>query len=200
VRVFCRRREMRPHPCPVPKYRERERRAKPAGGAGWRNRFGIARLADRVTTAPRTRLAALVRPDALGRIPRQVRIRAGDETVTVRGFACRRLCARATCPSRGRRRRRGLLSELSNTADPSGDERTFRITHPFHPLCGREFALIERRENWGEDRVYYHDDGGRVAALPARWTSVFPPDPVVALSAGRSAFRVRRDREQGPAR
>jgi hypothetical protein len=58
-------------------------------------------------------------------------------------------------------------------------------------LCGREFALIERRENWGEDRVYYHDDGGRVAALPARWTSVFPPDPVVALSAGRSAFRVR---------
>jgi hypothetical protein len=58
-------------------------------------------------------------------------------------------------------------------------------------LCGREFALIERRENWGEDRVYYHDDLGRVAAMPARWTSVFPADPVVALAAGRSPFRVR---------
>jgi len=58
-------------------------------------------------------------------------------------------------------------------------------------LCGREFALIERRENWGEDRVYYHDDKGRVAALPARWTSACPSDPVVALAAGRSPFRVR---------
>jgi Family of unknown function (DUF5372) len=57
-------------------------------------------------------------------------------------------------------------------------------------LCGREFALIERRVNWGEDRVYYHDEGGRVAALPARWTSVCPADPVVAISLGRSAFRV----------
>jgi hypothetical protein len=57
-------------------------------------------------------------------------------------------------------------------------------------LCGREFTLIERRENWGEDRVYFHDEGGRVVALPARWTSVCPADPVVVLSAGRSAFRV----------
>ncbi|WP_225649627.1 DUF5372 family protein, partial [Bradyrhizobium australafricanum] len=30
-----------------------------------------------------------------------------------------------------------------------------RITHPFHPLCGRKFELICRRRHWGEDRVVY---------------------------------------------
>jgi hypothetical protein len=50
---------------------------------------------------------------------------------------------------------------------------------------------VTRRQNWGEDRVYFRDEGGRLIALPARWTSVCSPDPVVALSAGRSAFRVR---------
>ena len=50
---------------------------------------------------------------------------------------------------------------------------------------------MTRRQNWGEDRVYLHDEDGRLISLPARWTSVNPPDPVVALSAGRSAFRAR---------
>ena len=47
------------------------------------------------------------------------------------------------------------------------------------------------RHNWGEQRVYFHDDNGRLVSLPASWTSVLPPDPFVALSAGRSAFRVQ---------
>lgn len=46
------------------------------------------------------------------------------------------------------------------------------------------------RFNWGEDRVYFHDAAGRLVAVPAAWTDVFAPDPFVALSAGRSAFRV----------
>ncbi len=44
------------------------------------------------------------------------------------------------------------------------------------------------RQNWGEDRVYFHDDAGQLVALPARWTSVFPTDPFAALSAGRAPF------------
>jgi hypothetical protein len=54
-----------------------------------------------------------------------------------------------------------------------------------------EFALVTRRQNWGEDRVYFHDEDGCLISLPARWTSVCSPDPVIALSAGRSAFCVR---------
>jgi hypothetical protein len=51
-------------------------------------------------------------------------------------------------------------------------------------------VLVTHRLNWGEDRVYFHDEKGRLTALPTRWTSVCPVDPVVVLSAGRSAFRV----------
>jgi hypothetical protein len=64
------------------------------------------------------------------------------------------------------------------------------VTHPFHPWCGREFPLVTYRYNWGEQRVYFRDDQGRLISLPATWTSVWPSDPVVDVSAGRSAFRV----------
>ncbi len=45
------------------------------------------------------------------------------------------------------------------------------------------------RHNWGEDRVYFHDDQGRLKALSAGWTSIGPDDPFVRISAGRAAFR-----------
>ncbi len=63
------------------------------------------------------------------------------------------------------------------------------MTHPFHPLCGREFDLVTYRQNWGEDRVFFHDDEGRLRSLPADWTSIGPDDPFVLISAGKSAFR-----------
>ena len=47
------------------------------------------------------------------------------------------------------------------------------------------------RHNWGEDRVYYRDEQGQLASVPASWTDVIPPDPVVAVSAGRSPFRLQ---------
>ena len=64
-----------------------------------------------------------------------------------------------------------------------------KITHPFHPWHGREFALVTYRNNWGEDRVYFHDRDGRLVSVPACWTSLLAPDPSVAVSQGRSPFR-----------
>ncbi len=64
------------------------------------------------------------------------------------------------------------------------------MTHPFHPLYGRTFVLVTCRHNWGEDRVYYHDNAGGLHSLPTAWTSVACADPFVSLAAGRSAFRV----------
>ena len=46
------------------------------------------------------------------------------------------------------------------------------------------------RNTWGEERVYFYDSEGQLTALPAAWTDVFSPDPFVAISAGRSSFRV----------
>ena len=58
------------------------------------------------------------------------------------------------------------------------------MTHPFHPLRGREYDLIDYRHFWSEDRVVYVDETGEARSLPARWTSA------VVVSAGRSHFRV----------
>lgn len=66
---------------------------------------------------------------------------------------------------------------------------SFRITHVFHPLYGHEFTLVDWGSAWGEDRVYYHDETGRLRRLPAAWTSAAPPDAFVKISAGRSHFR-----------
>jgi hypothetical protein len=64
------------------------------------------------------------------------------------------------------------------------------VTHPFHPLYGKTFTLVTCRQNWGEQRVYYHDEAGVLRRMPLAWTSVAPEDPFVSLAAGRSAFRV----------
>jgi Family of unknown function (DUF5372) len=63
-----------------------------------------------------------------------------------------------------------------------------RVTHPFHPLCGRDFEFVVHRQNWGEDRVYLHDANGELFSLPAGWTDVAPADPFVVIAAGRCPF------------
>ena len=35
--------------------------------------------------------------------------------------------------------------------------RSFKVTHPFHPLLGKKYDLVTYRHNWGENRVYFHD-------------------------------------------
>jgi hypothetical protein len=40
----------------------------------------------------------------------------------------------------------------------TGEERRFRVIHPHHPWCGHEFELIDHKQTWGEDRVFFHDE------------------------------------------
>jgi hypothetical protein len=63
------------------------------------------------------------------------------------------------------------------------------VTHPFHPLFGREFELLTYKQAWGEDRVYFRDDKGRLRRMPVGWTSVEAPDPFRTVAAGRCRFR-----------
>ena len=62
------------------------------------------------------------------------------------------------------------------------------MTHPFHPLAGREFELVAFRQNWGEDRVHLHDEDGLLFSLPAGWTDAAEADPFVVIAAGRCPF------------
>ncbi len=50
--------------------------------------------------------------------------------------------------------------------------------------------LLCYKHTWGEHRVFFHDGQGRVRSLPASWTDVGPPDPFVAVAAGRASFRL----------
>jgi len=50
--------------------------------------------------------------------------------------------------------------------------------------------LVVCRQNWGDARVYYQDEGGALCSIPRAWTSLAPADPFVHLATERSAFRV----------
>jgi Family of unknown function (DUF5372) len=84
----------------------------------------------------------------------------------------------------------GLWRTRSTTANPAGTGETFRVTHPYHPLFGREYKLVTYCHGWGSHRVYFHDDAGRLRKIPACWTDVVAEDPFVVVAAGRAAFHV----------
>lgn len=70
-----------------------------------------------------------------------------------------------------------------------GERPRVRVTHPFHPLCGREFELVTQKQAWGEDRVYFQDKSKRLRHMPLGWTSVAPVDPFKVAADGRCRFR-----------
>ena len=57
-------------------------------------------------------------------------------------------------------------------------------------MFGQEIEVVERRQRWGDDRVFYRDRQGHLASMPACFTSVAAEDPFVVVAAGRSRFRV----------
>ncbi|HBW24139.1 MAG: hypothetical protein A2X70_00040 [Alphaproteobacteria bacterium GWC2_42_16] len=64
------------------------------------------------------------------------------------------------------------------------------MTHPFHPLYGKRFALVTRKQTWGEDRVTYFDQDRKLCSMLTSWTNLADTDYFLQASAGRSWFRV----------
>jgi len=63
------------------------------------------------------------------------------------------------------------------------------VTHCFHPLYGREFELVNYRNNWGVCRVYYYGEAGQLASLQASWTDWEGPDPFLEAADGQAIAR-----------
>jgi len=61
-----------------------------------------------------------------------------------------------------------------------------RITHPFHPLSGKQFDLVEHRCIFAQSYVYFHDEGGHLREIPAVWTDFVKGDALVEMAGGRS--------------
>ena len=69
---------------------------------------------------------------------------------------------------------------------PNKEGRQIRITHPFHPLSGKQFDLVEHRCIFTESFVYFHDAEGHLREIPSAWTDFVKGDAFVELAAGCS--------------
>ena len=78
----------------------------------------------------------------------------------------------------------------STASQQDFNNKTFRIIHPFHPYKNIEFEIDSLKRIAYESRVFFFNTKGRKSSVPLHWTDIGPEDPFVAVSAGRSFFRV----------
>jgi Family of unknown function (DUF5372) len=68
--------------------------------------------------------------------------------------------------------------------------RLVRITHPFHPLSGRQLPCVgERYNRYGMTLLLQIDDES-VCSVPPQWSDVVAVDPEIAMGGHRALFRV----------
>jgi hypothetical protein len=65
-----------------------------------------------------------------------------------------------------------------------------RVTHPFHPLSGRQLACVGERYNRYGTRLLLRVDDETVCSVPRQWTDVVASDPEVVIGEGRALLRV----------
>jgi Family of unknown function (DUF5372) len=65
-----------------------------------------------------------------------------------------------------------------------------RITHPFHPLSGKQLACVGERYNRYGKRLLLQVDDATVRSVPPQWTDVVAPDPEIVIGEHRALFRM----------
>jgi hypothetical protein len=50
--------------------------------------------------------------------------------------------------------------------------------------------VLDRRQAWGEARVYFRNAAGALQRIPLQWTSLAAVDPFTTVNAGRSSLRL----------
>jgi hypothetical protein len=68
--------------------------------------------------------------------------------------------------------------------------RLVRVTHPFHPLSGRQLECVGERYGRYGRRLLLRVDKDRICSVPRQWTDVATLDPEIVISGGRLLFRV----------
>jgi len=83
-----------------------------------------------------------------------------------------------------------VSNSLQNANASITSTRLVRITHPFHPLSGRQLACLgERYNRYGMTLLLQIDDES-VCSVSPHWTDVVAPDPEIVLAEQRALFRV----------
>ena len=77
-----------------------------------------------------------------------------------------------------------------NASGSLASTRLVRITHPFHPLSGRQFTCVDERVNAYGRRLLLQIDDTTVCSVPPQWTDLADPDPEIVIGRQRALFRV----------
>jgi hypothetical protein len=56
-------------------------------------------------------------------------------------------------------------------------------------MRGREIEVVGRATHWGDERVVYLNDDGRVRSISTAFTDIGQQDEFRRIAAGRAAFR-----------
>ena len=70
------------------------------------------------------------------------------------------------------------------------EKRTIKVTHPFHPLFGKEFTLLNCKQGEDERIVKFRLQDGSLRSIPLDWCDLRSPDPYLDIGGGHSLFRV----------
>ena len=65
-----------------------------------------------------------------------------------------------------------------------------QVTHPFHPLSGRQLVCVGERYNRYGTQILLRVDDVAVCSVPRDWTDLVVPDPEIVMGAERSFVRV----------
>ena len=68
--------------------------------------------------------------------------------------------------------------------------RLVRVTHPFHPLGGRQLDCVGERYGRYGRRLLLRVDEDHVCSVPRQWTDVATLDPEIVIGGGRLLFRL----------
>lgn len=85
---------------------------------------------------------------------------------------------------------RVACNSIRNADAPAGTAHLVRVTHPFHPLSGRQFACVGERYNRYGKRLLLQVDARTVCSVPPQWTNAVAPDPAIAIGKRRAVVRV----------
>ena len=85
---------------------------------------------------------------------------------------------------------RAVCSSIRNAGDAIAAAGLVRVTHPFHPLSGRQFACVGERCNRYGKRLLLRVDDAAARSIPPQWTDLVPPDPEIVMGGNRALFRV----------
>ena len=91
---------------------------------------------------------------------------------------------------RGTAPARAICNSTKNATASVVATRLVRVTHPFHPLSGRELLCVGERYNRYGMTLLLETDDGAVCAVRPQWTDVVAPDPEIVLGGQRALFRV----------